>query len=69
MLWQYKLDDETTHAYKDVVVSGTHDNPRITWIKNPTFKYGHLIKDYDGVFPHEFKGCKKGRKTHSAHSL
>lgn len=45
-LFPYDKDDITTWPWIDCSVSGSTDNPKVTWIKNPDFKYGHLIADY-----------------------
>lgn len=38
--------DKKTWAWKACKVEGSKNNPKITWIKNPEFKYGYLIKGY-----------------------
>ena len=45
-LWKFDIHDESTWPYLDYVLIGKGENKEIRWIKNPSFKYGHLIKGY-----------------------
>jgi hypothetical protein len=46
-LWPYQYDDETTWPYLDCMLGESYGNISVkNWVKNPDFKYGHLIKGY-----------------------
>lgn len=54
-LWQFKINDKTTWPYLDCQVSSKDGKPYIKkWIKNPDFKYKHLMKNYSSF---TMKGC------------
>ena len=45
-LYPYSYEDKSTWAYLDCKISGKGKNRQIEWIKNPKFKYAHLVKGY-----------------------
>ncbi len=45
-LWKFDINDQTTWPYVSYVLIGKGDKKTIKWLKNPFFKYGHLIKGY-----------------------
>lgn len=46
-LWKYRPDDITTWAWLECLVSRSDLRPPIIqWVKNPEFKYAHLMKNY-----------------------
>lgn len=47
MLFPYKHDDKTTWPYIDCNIYDNGEMRKVSsWVKNPDFKYGHLIKGY-----------------------
>ncbi len=47
MLFPYNHEDKTTWPYLDCKIAEHGREKRIaSWVKNPNFKYGHLIKGY-----------------------
>lgn len=45
-LYNFNYDDKTTWAYSGCLISGSEKDPVVTWIKNPKFKYSHLLENY-----------------------
>ncbi len=52
-LWPYSKDDKSTWPWLTCMIGGrkTADGKQelyvTKWVKNPDFKYGHLIKGYN----------------------
>lgn len=46
ILYSYSFEDKSTWAYLGCEVIGKGSEMKIEWIKNPDFKYSHLIKGY-----------------------
>lgn len=45
-IFPYSIQDKTTWPWINCLVNVYKDKTSVKWIKNPTFKYGHLIKGY-----------------------
>lgn len=45
-LFPYDKHDRSTWPYLTCVFRGTPRHLYVIWVKNPEFKYGHLIKNY-----------------------
>jgi len=45
-LWPYHYDDIDTWPWLECKIAGDEIRYVSMWVKNPNFKYGHLIKGY-----------------------